>query len=190
MACLVAAGILGGCSYSRPKLYKAPVLSARKAPTPREAPPVAVTVPPAQAAVPAPKATPPAPPAPPFAAAPTTAAAPAPAPVAAASELPAVIYYESDVYEIAPQYRAMLQAHAARLKADPSLRLRVEAHADPEGGTDYNRALTEMRARTVVKVLRDFGVDPGQVEIRAFGASEDDDRASWGQHRRVELVYR
>jgi peptidoglycan-associated lipoprotein len=180
-----ATGIaLGACSYSQPSKHKAPVREAKPAPVyqgpdvvatrePRAAPPppVAVEAPP-----------PPAAPAPP----PATA----PAPAAAAPEPPGVIYFEPDVYRIAPQYRPLLEEHARRLKADPALRLRVEAHADPEGGADYNRALTEKRAETVVKALRALGVDPRQVETRAYGAggAERADPSDWARYRRVELV--
>jgi peptidoglycan-associated lipoprotein len=172
---------LGACSYSQPSMHKAPVREAKPAPV-YQGPEVVVTREP-RAAPPPPVAVEPAPP-------------PAPAPVAAPAaappppQPPGVIYFEPDVYRIAPQYRPMLEEHARRLKADPALRLRVEAHADPEGGADYNRALTEKRAETVVKALRALGVDPRQLEARAHGAgrAEPSDPSDWARSRRVELV--
>ena len=177
---------LAGCSYSQPSLHKAPVRDAKPAPVYQAPGPAAV--PDGRAAVPAPA------PAPPPAAAPPPAPAeppPAPPAQAAAESLPNTIYFQPDVYRVAPEYRGMLEEHAKRLKADPSLRLRVEAHADPEGGADYNRALTEKRAETVVKALRGLGVDARQLEVRALGAERSDRATSsdWSRARRVELIY-
>jgi outer membrane protein OmpA-like peptidoglycan-associated protein len=188
VAGLLACGLVAGCSlWSRPKLLKAPlpapVRDARIVPVPEPAKPVAA-VPDraAPAPAPAPVAPAPAPPAPPAESA---------EPAAVAIEPPGVIYYESDVFTVAPEYRPMLAEHARRLKADRSLRLRVEAHADPAGGDDYNRALAEKRAEVVVKLLRQLGVDARQLEVHAHGAGRaPDDPAQWAQSRRVELVYR
>lgn len=173
---------LAGCSYSQPSLHKAPVREAKPAPVYQAPGPAAV--PDGRAAAPAPAPAPAPPPAP--------AEPPPPAPAAPLAEnLPNVIYFEPDVYRVAPQYRPMLEEHAKRLKADPALRLRVEAHADPEGGADYNRALTEKRAETVIKALRGLGVDARQLQARALGAGRLDRNATadWSRYRRVELVY-
>jgi peptidoglycan-associated lipoprotein len=173
---------LGACSYSQPSLHKAPVREAKPAPVNQGPSPAAV--PDGRNAAPAPAVAPAPPP-------PAEPPPPAPAPAAATEELPSVIYFDPDVYRVAPQYRPLLEEHARRLKADPSKRLRVEAHADPEGGADYNRALSEKRAETVIKALRGLGVDARQLEARAHGAGRADRSASsdWARYRRVELVY-
>jgi peptidoglycan-associated lipoprotein len=204
---------LGACSYSQPSLHKAPVREAKPAPVNQGPSPAAVPDGRNAAPAPAPAPAPPPPPAeppppapvpdgrnPPPAPAPAPAPpppppaeppAPAPTPGAATEEPPSVIYFDPDVYRVAPQYRPLLEEHARRLKADPSKRLRVEAHADPEGGADYNRALSEKRAETVIKALRGLGVDARQLEARAHGAGRADRSASsdWARYRRVELVY-
>jgi peptidoglycan-associated lipoprotein len=184
LVAVLAAAVLAACSYSQPTLHKAPVREAQPSPAPRKPEPVAV--PDGRAA----------PPPPPVAAAPAPAPvlvpAPEPSPPAAPAEEPGnVIYFDPDVFRVAPEYRPMLEAHAKRLKADPSKRLRIEAHADPEGGSDYNRALTEKRAETVMKMLRSMGVDARQLEVKAFGAGKGGprDASAWARHRRVELVY-
>jgi outer membrane protein OmpA-like peptidoglycan-associated protein len=182
---MMASGLLAACSYSQPTLHKAPVREVQPSPAPR--PPTPMAVPDGRSAAPppapAPAAAPPPPPPPP-------AAEPAP-PAAPVDEPAGVIYFDSDVFRVAPQYRPMLEEYARRLKADPSRRLRIEAHADPEGGSDYNRALSEKRAETVMKTLRSMGVSARQLEVRAHGAgrANGSDRANWSRNRRVELVY-
>ena len=182
---MMAAGVLAACSYSQPTLHKAPVREVQPSPAPRPASPVAVPDGRAAAAPPAPAPAPaPPPPPPPAVEEPAAPAAPPEAPAG-------VIYFESDVFRVAPQYRPMLEEHARRLKADPARRLRIEAFADPEGGADYNRALTEKRAETVMKMLRSMGVPARQLDVRAHGAGRADasDPAAWSRYRRVELVY-
>jgi outer membrane protein OmpA-like peptidoglycan-associated protein len=183
---MVAGGMLGACSYSQPTLHKAPVREVQPSPAPRPAGPVAVPDGRSAAAPPAPAPAPPPPPPPPPA-----AEEPPALPAAPAEQPGGVIYFDSDVFRVSPQYRPMLEDHARRLKADPSRRLRIEAYADPEGGADYNRALSEKRAETVMKMLRSMGVSARQLDVRAHGAGRVDasDPAAWSRSRRVELVY-
>jgi outer membrane protein OmpA-like peptidoglycan-associated protein len=100
-----------------------------------------------------------------------------------------VLYYEPDAYKLASRERALLIAHARRLKASPTLRLLIRAYADGSGPVEYNLALSKKRAETVARFLRAQGVSPEQLEIAYHGA------ASAGEHvaaddRRVELQYR
>ena len=51
-------------------------------------------------------------------------------------------------------------------------RFRIEGHTDTVGSRDYNRALSERRAKAVVDyVAKKFGVDPSRLE--AVGMGED-----------------
>jgi peptidoglycan-associated lipoprotein len=107
--------------------------------------------------------------------------------------LPSVIYFEFDGYKLTPEHRELLKRYAKQLKADPMLRLRVQAHADPTGPQDYNDALAEKRADTVVRNLIAQGVPARQLEPVAFGAKRPVNGGasdSLAKSRRVELVYR
>jgi peptidoglycan-associated lipoprotein len=113
-------------------------------------------------------------------------------PVADAST-PRVIFFERDAYKVDDSYRPMLEAHARRMKAMPSLRLLIEAYADRHGANEYNLALSRKRAETVMKQLVALGVPPERMEIAGHG--EVRHTARNGMHeaasdRRVELVYR
>ena len=105
--------------------------------------------------------------------------------------LPSSIYFDNDAYLVAPQFQGLLSQHAANLKADRRLRLQILAYTDSKGSADYNRALAQMRAATVVKVLGTMGVDRAQLDSQARGAERPlrSMAASDARSRRVELVY-
>lgn len=109
-------------------------------------------------------------------------------------DLPTAIYYENDAYLVAPEFRPLLAQHARNLKADPKLRMQVVAYTDAKGPVDYNRALAQMRASTVIKALAEMGVDRSQLEPQARGIDRANaraaDPAAEARSRRVELVYR
>lgn len=118
----------------------------------------------------------------------------APAPPAFIEDLPNVIYFDTDAFTIKPEYRALLELHARNLKADPNRRLLVRGHADVRGAADYNLALAEKRADTVVKLLGSLGVERARLEPLAYGeqrsAGRDADSVDLARSRRVELIYR
>jgi peptidoglycan-associated lipoprotein len=62
-----------------------------------------------------------------------------------------VVYFEFDKYDLTPESRAVLLAHAEKLKG-ASVSVRLEGHADERGSREYNMALGEKRANAV----RDF----------------------------------
>lgn len=109
-------------------------------------------------------------------------------------DLPSTVYFDNDAYLVAPQFRPMLAQHARNLKADPNLRLQILAFTDARGGVDYNRALSQTRAASVVKVLAEMGVSRAQLEPMARGAERATTRsgaaANDARSRRVDLLYR
>jgi peptidoglycan-associated lipoprotein len=113
---------------------------------------------------------------------------------AAEDELPSVIYFEPDEYQVKESYRPMLQAYAKRLLADPDLRLRIDGHTDDTGPADYNLELARTRAQMVMKQLVGMGVPPAQLQIVGHGKGQPKAKGSNAQsqaaNRRVELTYR
>lgn len=113
---------------------------------------------------------------------------------AAEEELPSVIYFDPDEYQVKESYRPMLQAYAKRLIADPDLRLRIDGHTDDSGPADYNLELARTRAQMVMKQLVSMGVPAAQLQIVGHGKGQPKARGSNAQsqaaNRRVELTYR
>lgn len=103
------------------------------------------------------------------------------------------VYFDFDQSSILPEYQDILRNHAEFLVANPNLRVTVEGHCDERGTREYNIALGENRANSVVRFLENLGVSPDQLstvsygEERpvAFGANE----TAWAQNRRAVLAY-
>lgn len=105
-------------------------------------------------------------------------------------EVANVIHFEFNKYDLSPEARAILLAHAEKLKGS-SVAVRLEGHASEEGSREYNMALGEKRS----KAARDFlvlqGVKAASLEVVSYGeerpVATGKDEASYSQNRRVEI---
>ena len=110
--------------------------------------------------------------------------------VEADQQLSNVVYFEFEKFDLTPESRALLLAHAEKLKG-ASTSVRLEGHADERGSREYNMALGEKRA----KAARDFlvlqGVKAASLEVVSYGeerpVATGHDEASYSQNRRVEI---
>lgn len=103
-----------------------------------------------------------------------------------------VVYFDFDQYALTAESRAVLLAHADKLKG-ASMSVRLEGHADERGSREYNMALGEKRANAVRDFLVTQGVKGSSLEVVSFGeeqpAATGHDESSWSQNRRVEVKY-
>ena len=103
------------------------------------------------------------------------------------------IYFDFDLSEIKEEYRAILQAHAAYLVANPNASIAIEGHCDERGTREYNIALGERRAHSVLQFLTLQGVSKDQVRTVSFGEERPDveghDDSAWKWNRRAVFVY-
>ena len=110
--------------------------------------------------------------------------------VEAVQQISNVVYFEFDKYELTPESRAVLLAHAERLKGT-STSVRLEGHADERGSREYNMALGEKRANAVRDFLVLQGVKAASLESVSYGeeraVATGHDESSWSQNRRVEI---
>ena len=148
-----------------------------------------------------------APPSPAAAAAPATPSAPPPATASAVAhvQVPAhldpssaiykerSVYFDFDDYQVKPAYTRLLDVQGKYLASNPKLAIRVEGNADERGGVEYNLALGQKRAESVVKALKLIGVNGAQLEAVSWGKEKPralgHDEAAWAENRRVDLVY-
>ena len=104
-----------------------------------------------------------------------------------------IIYFEYDSSDIQSKYRAMVEAHATYLVANPSTIVTLEGHADERGSREYNLALGERRALTLKRQMTLLGASPNQIRTVSYGEErptvDNHDAYSWSQNRRVELIY-
>lgn len=104
-----------------------------------------------------------------------------------------IIYFDYDKSSIRPEYRRILDAHGSLLADFPELNVRLEGHADERGSREYNVALSERRAYSVLDYLKIKGVRASQADIVGYGeevpATFGHGENSWSRNRRVEIIY-
>lgn len=105
-----------------------------------------------------------------------------------------VFYFDFDIAEFKPADRATLSFHARNLAANSSKRIRLEGHADERGTREYNLALGERRANSILNYLIVNGASRSQVEVVSYGeerpAQVGQSDNAYSRNRRVEVVAR
>jgi peptidoglycan-associated lipoprotein len=104
-----------------------------------------------------------------------------------------VVYFEFDSSAIDDDSRAVIEAHAAHLGANPKLKVRLEGHADERGTREYNLALGERRGQSVERLMRVLGLKADRITVVSYGeekpVSPGHDESAWRLNRRVEIMY-
>ena len=102
------------------------------------------------------------------------------------------IYFNTDRYELDDANRATLDAQAAWLAANPTVRVTVEGHADERGTREYNLALDERRANAAKTHLVSRGVNAGRLQVISWGkerpVAAGSDEESYARNRRAVTV--
>jgi peptidoglycan-associated lipoprotein len=92
------------------------------------------------------------------------------------------------------EYRALVESHAAWLKANPNAKLVVEGNADERGSREYNVALGQRRAESVTKLMVLMGARADQIEAVSWGEEKPrgtgHDETSWSENRRSDFASR
>jgi len=103
------------------------------------------------------------------------------------------IFYDYDRYDIKPEFRPQVEAHAKYLRENRTMKMLIQGNTDERGGREYNIALGQRRADGVKRMLILLGALENQVEAvslgeekpRAQGSSE----AAFSQNRRSDILY-
>lgn len=102
------------------------------------------------------------------------------------------IYFDFDKYFLRHEAKEILQRNARILKANPSIKIRIEGHCDERGTVEYNLALGEKRARSAIDYLTNLGIDPGRISIISYGKERPVDLGhnedAWAKNRRDEFI--
>ena len=101
------------------------------------------------------------------------------------------IRFDSEKWNIAPQYRGILNRVAAVLMKLKGYSIYVYGYTDNPGTKDSNLQLSAHRARTVRDALVKAGVEPNLISTKGFGKSKPRVRGNSSQsraaNRRVEI---
>ena len=103
-----------------------------------------------------------------------------------------IIYFAFDDTEIDEAATRVIIEHANFMQNNPSVRLRLEGHADERGTREYNLALGENRALSVKEVLSLYNLED-RVVVISYGEERpiaiEHNEEAWEKNRRVEFVY-
>ena len=98
------------------------------------------------------------------------------------------VFFGFDKFNLKADARKTLEKQAAWMKANPSVTVTVEGHADERGTREYNLALGERRANSVKDYLAALGVNPARMKTISYGkerpVASGSNEAAWGQNRR------
>lgn len=79
------------------------------------------------------------------------------------------IFYDFDKYTLRPESGKALDELVKLLNENPNVTIELSAHCDYKGSVAYNKTLSQRRAETVVKYLRDHGIAAERLTPRGYG---------------------
>lgn len=101
------------------------------------------------------------------------------------------IQFDFDKATLRPENRELLSRIAGILLTAKGYSIYVYGHTDDVGTVEYNRNLSDQRARAVRDYLVDAGIDPGIVSTRGYGKSSPrvpgTSAGARAMNRRVEI---
>ncbi|HEX8696526.1 MAG TPA: peptidoglycan-associated lipoprotein Pal [Longimicrobium sp.] len=111
---------------------------------------------------------------------------------AAREALTEIVFFDYDSDQITPEAERRLVLKAAVLRDNPTVRIRIEGHADQRGSTEYNLALGQRRAEAVRAFLANYGIDADRFATISYGKErplvEGEGEESWSRNRRAEFA--
>ncbi|MCF8229878.1 MAG: OmpA family protein [Bacteroidales bacterium] len=101
------------------------------------------------------------------------------------------IFFELDRYDLKEESRVELKKLIEFLQNNPSLSIEISGHTDASGSDEYNKELSENRARSVYNFLVNNGIDQQRLEYKGYGEEQPiaDNKTEQGraQNRRTEF---
>lgn len=102
------------------------------------------------------------------------------------------VYFDYDAATIRADAEAMLREKVDILRRNPGVELRMEGHADERGTSEYNVALGNERAESVIRFISGFGLDASRFSAVSYGEARPvapgGGESAWARNRRVEFV--
>ncbi len=102
-------------------------------------------------------------------------------------------YFDFDRFEVKQEDLESIRLQADYVLAHPGTKLRIEGNADERGSREYNVTLGWKRAKAVVNILKQHGINDDQVATVSYGKEKPlalgHDEESHSQNRRVDFIY-
>lgn len=81
------------------------------------------------------------------------------------------IFYDFDKATLRPESKEALDEIVAMLNENPHVSIEMGSHTDRKGSDEYNMALSERRAQSVIDYLVDAGISPERLSPKGYGES-------------------
>lgn len=102
------------------------------------------------------------------------------------------IYFDFDKSFVRDDARAVMKANAEWLKANPTVKVRIEGNCDERGTIEYNQALGQRRAASAKKYLTDLGISGKRISLISYGKEKpvctESTEDCWQMNRKADLV--
>ena len=109
-----------------------------------------------------------------------------------AVDVPDRVFFAYDSYSLTNAAQDTLAKQAKWLKANGSVTIAIEGHADERGTREYNLALGDRRANAAKDYLMTQGISSSRITTISFGKERPVNNASnnkaWAQNRRSVTV--
>ena len=106
-----------------------------------------------------------------------------------ADGVPDRVFFATNKSDLTTAASATLAKQATYLKANPTLNVVLEGHADERGTREYNLALGERRATAAKNYLISNGIAANRIKVISYGKEKPANPASnalaWSQNRRA-----
>jgi len=103
------------------------------------------------------------------------------------------VYFEFDKFDVKPEFRPLVEAHAKFLRENPSAKMLIQGNADERGSREYNVGLGQRRSDAVKKMLTLLGAREDQIEAVSLGEEKpscaEHTEDCWAKNRRDDMLY-
>ncbi|MEP6618521.1 MAG: peptidoglycan-associated lipoprotein Pal [bacterium] len=110
----------------------------------------------------------------------------------ARSMLNAPIYFDYDKSEIRGDAKTILDSKLGLLRANPTMKIRIEGNTDSRGSNEYNMALGLRRANAARRYLVSQGIEDSRFEVVSYGEERPVDQGTteeaYAKNRRDDFV--
>jgi peptidoglycan-associated lipoprotein len=102
------------------------------------------------------------------------------------------INFDYDSADLSAEAKDILAGNEKWLEAHPDLNILIEGHCDERGTEEFNLALGEKRAKSVMDYMVSLGIGSGRLSVISYGESmpldSGHDEAAWAKNRRAHFA--